>query len=229
MLDSIFDDMNRKNKKPKLLIALVYSLLFSALLLISIKMHPNAESMYASIAFLTWAIIVTIIFLHMEELKNEKEVSKNEKRRREQDEENWKKDTKFFKLQYEQLNAKLRNRYNLNIVAGSILITASMILFGTLIELQFNQKIDFGIEVLMITVIVVIYSIWFICFHLTHRRLHHLELERLRKMEKIGNFRLHSYVLNQIRDEKWWNYGRRPFWLYFFYILTVGSIIILLT
>lgn len=215
--------------KPKLLITLVYSSLFSALLFYSIKKHSNTESTLASIAFLTWAVLATMIFFHMEELNHEKKVGENEKRRREQDEKNWKKDEKLFKLQYEQMNAKLQNRINLNIVAGSIIVTASIILFGTLIELQFNQKIDFGIEVLMVTVIVAMYSIWFICFQLTHRRLHHLEMERLHKMEEIRNFRLHSYVFDQIKNEKWWNYGRRPFWLYLFYIITVGSILILLT
>jgi len=222
VLDSIFDDMDEKNEKLKLLITLVYSLLFSALLFYLIKMHLNAESMLASIAFLTWAVIVTMVFFRMEvisleELKPPKKVSK--------DEENW----KLFKLQYEQLNAKLRNRYSLNIVAGSIIVTASIILFGTLIELQFNQKINFEIEVLLITVIVAMYSMWYICLNLTHRRLHHLELRRLREMEKTWDFKLHRYVIEQIWNEKWWNYGRRPFWLYLFYILTVCSILILST
>lgn len=176
----------------------------------------------------TWAVAVTGIFIYFTDAEwSKKKVS--EDKHLQEDVRNWK-DEKYyqlFELQYEQISNGVRSRDNVTVITGSIFITISLILLGTLLELQCTQSIDFRTEALLIGAIMVIYSIWFICIDLTSVRLNSLQYQRLVKMEETKKFRHHRFTRDQVGDDKWLNYVRRRTWLYSFYVLTAISIVIL--
>lgn len=202
-------------------IVIIYIFLVSALLLYLFIMRPSAESIFASIACLTWSVVVTVFFFNIELEELPEEPSEEEK-------EALAKTPQNLRLQYEQLNAEIRGRDNLTIVAGSIMITVSLLLLGALIQLKSKHEIDIGMSVLVVFTIIAIYSIWFLGFNLTSRKLNRLEWHLLGAIETTLGFQLHKYVKPQVGDTIWWRYGRRPVWLYFFYILTVASVLVLL-
>lgn len=215
-----------KKRKRNLKITLTYALFVSIVLYVisqlGFRHEYPAKSISSSTVVLVWGIITTMIFFYMAERipRDPKEVSRKEKN-------SWKHGAiKLFILQYEQMSAGIRTRDRITIVAGTIMISASMLLLGALIQ---ADSIDYELKALAIATIIALYSIWFICVNLTTGRLNGLEYNRLRNMEDAREFRLHNFVLERIERENWSFYVRRPVWLYFFYILLVLSILILLT
>lgn len=228
---SICNGMKKENRV--LSIAIVYAFLVSGLLLYFFAMRPSAESVFASIGIITWAVIVTGIFFDAEDEREPKKEeimqgTERECKRKEALKELYKKHPDLFKLVYEQISAGIRSRDNMTIVAGSIMITASLLLLGTLVQVQ--STLDYEMRVSMIATIMAVYSIWFVCFNLTSGRLNRLQYEHLTNMEDAKHFRLHRLMREQVWDKKlkWFNYSRRPGWLYFFYVLTVACTIVLL-
>lgn len=180
-------------------------------------------------AIITWAVMVSGIFIYFTDMEWAKKKVSEDKHLRE-DIKNWEDENNYqlFELQYEQISNGIRSRDNATVITGSIFITISLILLGTLLELRCTQSIDFGTEVLLIGVIMVIYSIWFVCIDLTSLRLNSLQYQRLVKMEETKKFRLHRFMRDQVGDDKWLKYVRRTVWLYSFYVFTAISIMILL-
>jgi hypothetical protein len=218
----------RKSKRMRVLsIALalwiISPLLFGMSNLLHFLSNPNESRLLAQVvaAISLWTAIVTQFFI-IAETKELKTMASD------QEVQNWKKDSNsgMFKLQYEQLNAEIRGRDNLTIIAGSIMVTASLLLLGILLELRGKINLDSG--VLLIFASLGIYSIWLLCFNLTSRYLNRLEWDRLHAMEEARDFKLHGLIYDQVKTKKWWKYGRRFVWLYFFYILSIASLLALL-
>lgn len=151
-------------------------------------------------------------------------------------------DPELFRFEYEQLSEGIRSRDRVTIIAGTILIAASILLLGTNIELRSRNMIDLQIQTLLIFTSLTIYIIWLICFNQTSGKLDHISYRRLEKMEESelgkeeGEKRvrpeelkcgIHHYIRKQIENKWWYNYLRRPVWLYFFWVLVTVSITIL--
>jgi len=169
--------------------------------------------------------MTTNTFFYMHEERFAKSAS-------EQEVADWKKNNAekhaLFQLQYEELRAGIRSRDNMTIIAGSIMVSASLILLGILVQIQSNTYIDFGMEALMTATIMSIYSIWFVGFNLTSKKLDHMQYDRLVEMEEAKDFKLVRFMREKLEDKNWLKYVRRPVGLYFFYVLTTACIIILL-
>ena len=153
------------------------------------------------------AVLVSIYYLHLEERKDvEMPLA-----------ESWK-NPESFRLEYEQLSEGLRSRDSMTIIAGTILITASILLLATTVELKSRSIIDSKIETLMILASVMIYSIWLICLNLTTKKLNNLYYERLRKMEEscigkkeeksLENMKcgIHHFIRSQTECKWWYKY-----------------------
>jgi len=205
-----------------LLIVMALGFLFSALMLFSLRASPNAESKPVIVGILVWAVIITIAFLHLEQREPESKANAEDKK-------SWDRD-KFFLLEYKEIRNGIRSRDRLTIIAGSIMVSASLVLLGTLVDTNFPEDLGMYRKFLLVTAILALYSIWFICFNLTSGKVNSLQYERLRQMEEYKKLRMQRYMIEHtwLGNSKWFRYARRPVWLYFFYVLTVASISILL-
>lgn len=145
--------------------------------------------------------------------------------------------TTWYRLEYEQLSEGIRARDSVTIIAGTILITASILLLGTTIELKFEENINAQMESLMILASLSIYIIWLLCFNLTSKMVNNMGYKRLMKMEEVGcseerlyegsTCGIHHFYGEQMENTRW-KHVRRHVWLFFFWALVTISIMILL-
>jgi len=150
--------------------------------------------------------------------------------------ESWRHAT-LYRMEYEQLSEGIRARDSANIIAGTILITASILLLTAGIELKFQRGVNMQSERLMILASLSIYIIWLLCFNLTSQMLNNMGYRRLEKMEEVGcseervfedtTCGIHHFYRGQVENTKW-KHVRRLVWLFFFWGLVVISILILL-
>lgn len=141
----------------------------------------------------------------------------------------WKENPGLFKLQYEQISEGIRSRDNITIVAGTILITGSLLLLGICIQLVSQNIVGIETKMLMIFSSLAIYVIWLICFNLTSKEMNNIGYSKLREMEKdAGHINIHTQQLNKVRGKKWWEYLRRKLWPWLLWVLIIVSIAILL-
>ena len=150
--------------------------------------------------------------------------------------ESWR-STTWYRLEYEQLSEGIRSRDSVAIIAGTILITASILLLATTIELKFTKCINAQMEVLMVLASLSIYVIWLLCFNLTSKIVNNFGYRRLEKMEEVGcseegSFEgltcgIHHFYREQVENTRW-KHVRRLVWLFFFWALVAISIMVLL-
>jgi len=138
----------------------------------------------------------------------------------------------YFRLEYEQLSNGIRSRDNMTIVAGTILITASVILLASCIDLASRELIGFWTKTMMIFASLAIYVIWLICLNLTSNKLNNISYARLRKMEQCASdpcthesidMELHRYISKQTHDKLWYKILRRTVWVLFLWVLVITS------
>ena len=145
--------------------------------------------------------------------------------------------TTLYRMEYEQLSEGIRARDSTTIIAGTILITASILLLATTVELKFQENMNAQMERLMILASLSIYVIWLLCFNLTSQMVNNVGYRRLEKMEEVGcseervfddlTCGIHHFYRGQVGNTKW-KHVRRLVWLFFFWALVAMSIMILL-
>ncbi|TET19328.1 hypothetical protein E3J74_07125 [Candidatus Bathyarchaeota archaeon] len=130
----------------------------------------------------------------------------------------------LFKFQYEYIGEGIRSRDSISIVAGTVLITASLLLLGSCAQFP-----DFISKLPIVFASLAIYSLWLIGFNLTTKKVNALDYSRLRKMEKETdyNINIHTYRLGKVKDENWWKHLRRKIWVWLLWVLIIVSIAIL--
>ena len=146
----------------------------------------------------------------------------------------------WYRLEYEQLSEGIRARDNASIIAGTILITASILLLGYTVQLKYSYlggSPNSLMETLMVLASLSIYIVWLLCFNLTSRMINNLGYRRLEKMEEIGcsedrhfdgvTCGIHHFYSKYI-EGKWWRHVRRLVWLFFFWVLVSVGIAILM-
>ena len=127
-----------------------------------------------------------------------------------------------FNLQYEQLSEGLRSRDSMTILAGSILITASIVLLT-----QAFSRPTFLEKVSIVAASLSIYIIWLIGFNLTTKKLNSMYFARLRSMEKNRSIKIHTRNIGEVRDTLWWRVFRQNIWLLLLWVLIFLSVSIL--
>jgi len=129
-----------------------------------------------------------------------------------------------FILQYEQISAGIISRDNMTIIAGTILITASILLFSSSMG---SASLIMKFSIILASLL--IYVVWLICFNMTSNKLNNIGYKKLRDMEKDKNYAIdfHTHTFKKVEHEKWWKYLRRKIWLYLFWVLTALGIVIL--
>jgi len=125
-------------------------------------------------------------------------------------------DPRVLLEEYRTLNTSVRQRENSLLLAGSIFVTASLILLGQS-SIQGSQKVPvvFGSWA--------VYSIWLFLFQLSSARLTELTFARLRGLEQNMRLRIQSHTfLFTKRDPV-----RRYFWLWVLNaILVLGDLLL---
>lgn len=109
--------------------------------------------------------------------------------------------------------SELRRRDNIVLVIGTIIITASLLIFGNAVNA--SQSNLFPIYAFAS---IVLYSIWLICIHWTSNKLDDIQYRRIKAMEKSltrhlsYDFGMYSYIRSKISDKDYWLRLRRSFW-----------------
>lgn len=132
-------------------------------------------------------------------------------------------ETNYQKLEgvlkdYEILNAELQRRENISLVIGTILIAASLLIFG---QTAVSEEIGSPMGVSAISSIG-LFALWLYFLHGTGKKLDDIALKRARALEEAVSkclgyeFGIHSYTLketrNRIGNPKLWLRRRRTFW-----------------
>lgn len=130
----------------------------------------------------------------------------------------------LFILQYEQISEGIRSRDSVTIVAGTILITASLLLLNLGAQIQ-----SFSIKLTIVLASLAIYTIWLIGHELTTKKVHNVDYSRLKEMEKNEDYKIniHTYRLKKVEGKIWWKPLRRKIWLWLLWVLIIVSIAIL--
>ena len=163
-------------------------------------------------------ILVSSYYLHEDRIEESKPCKKKEQYTPKYE------DHELFMLQYEQISAGIRSRDNISIIAGTVLITASLLLLGSCAGLS-----GFIIKLPIIFASLAIYTIWLIGFNVTTKKVNDLDYSRLKEMERFSNcnINIHSHRLEKVKDENWWKHLRRKIWLWLLWVLIIVSIAIL--
>jgi hypothetical protein len=119
---------------------------------------------------------------------------------------------------YEAFSKEVERRENITVVIGSILITASMLIFGnSAISETENPIYPYALTSILLFVF------WLFFLHATTRELDNIAYTRLKTIEKAlsdeegnYNFGIHSYLTsvtqNTRRKTVWWLMLRKQFW-----------------
>jgi len=165
-----------------------------------------------------FGILISSYYLHEDRIEDSKPCKKKEQYTPKYN------DKELFMLQFEQISAGIRSRDNISIVAGTIFITASLLLLGSC-----AQPPDFISKLPIVFASLAIYALWLIGFNVTSKKVNDLDYSRLKEMERFSNcnINIHCHRLGKVKDENWFKYLRRKIWLWLLWVLIIVSIAIL--
>jgi hypothetical protein len=132
----------------------------------------------------------------------------------------------LFIIQYEQVSQRLRSREMSAAVAGSLFLTASVLLLCSSAILA--KGISSLFEYVLVFASVILYSIWLLGFNLPTNIVNNKDLYQLRQMEKETNdgLTVHASLWENMKDATWSKYIRRQVWIFPFWVLITAAVLV---
>jgi len=127
------------------------------------------------------------------------------------------------KLEYETFNRNVENREKSTLIAGTIILTASVLI---LVE-SLGRPLPRPLLVPTVLASPALYAVWLLFAYATAKRIDNICHRRMREIEGELGIRVHRYIQEEIKREKWYHYGRLGLWLLFFWVLLLFGIVIL--
>lgn len=128
------------------------------------------------------------------------------------------------KLEYETFNKNVANREKSTLIAGSIILTASVLI---LVE-GLGRPLTRSLLLLTVLASLSLYAVWLLFAYATAKRIDDLCYDRMREIESELGMKVHRYIHERAKREKCYRYGRLALWLLFFWMLLLFGIVILL-
>jgi hypothetical protein len=132
----------------------------------------------------------------------------------------------LFIIQYEQISQRLRSRETATAVAGSLFLTASVLLLCSSAIL--GHGISSLFEYVLVFASVILYSIWLLGFNLPNTMVSNRDLYKLSQMEKEteDGLNVHASLWENMKDATWSKYLKRQVWIFPFWVLVAAAVLV---
>lgn len=181
-------------------------------------MEPSA-AVFLSLFFLALGVITSVLYYLLqgegEENVDKGQVNAEHLMPRE--------DRDRLRLEYETLNENVQSRGHQTLVAGSIILAASVLI---MVE-GLNGSLHGWLLFMAVMASLALYGVWLMAYSTT-KRIDDICHRRMRQIESRLGIEVHGLLWERIRSRWWYRYGRSIYWQVFFWILLVLGLFIML-